>query len=66
MAEETKQGPEYRVVLELDNAAMLEPSDVVRALRDLAEHIEQSGSLLTHNVRDYNGNVVGYGAVRNG
>ncbi len=54
----------YIVEIELGNDAMHEPWQVAQALYALADGLIEGDSLTTRNIRDYNGNTVGYGAIR--
>jgi len=52
----------YKIEIELGNETMLEPWQVAQALYALADALATSGEFTTRNIRDYNGNTVGYGA----
>lgn len=52
----------YHVEIELGNEEMQTPYDIANALRELADNIIHRCTLGTINIRDINGNTVGYGA----
>lgn len=54
----------YTVEIELGNQAMQEPWQVAQALYALADALAVSGEFTTRNIRDYNGNTVGFGAKK--
>lgn len=54
----------YIVEIELGNEAMREPWHIAQALYALADGLIESDTLTTRNIRDYNGNTVGYGSIK--
>lgn len=57
----------FNLKIELENAAMEEPLDVVTALQDVAGKIQKYGFESGRNrIRDENGNTVGYWEVSGG
>jgi len=56
----------YIIEIEMGNDAMSEPWQVAQALYALADGLADSEEFTTRNIRDYNGNTVGFGALTRG